>query len=457
MIAAATAVRIAALTDGLFRLVLRSRSRLTRFSWLLRLPRLLRLLRLTLLLGPVGILLLRAILCRTRLLRSLGSALCLCLCGRLAVSAAAASAAAPVILRCGLFLVGDGGRIGGLGLRGRNGIGKRHVVGVNDLRQRLKFLDRLDSGPGPGRDRRKILRDGRIVFPRLAAAQDADIAVFVGADGLRMILHAHLDALPQEIDIRDGAAPVGRIDKGLILRRGAQKIFIGVLLVLEAAHQPPADAGNFGRIQAEILRLGHLDRDRLEIVEEFAAAEGPSADAESADHLRLVAHADLAQLNARAEYGGEVLDQLPEVHTPVGGEEEEQLAAVEGALRRDQLHFELVFRDLLQADVKGALLLFEIRSVDMLVLRRRKAEDLPQRRNDLRGGHLVISGGADAVFHAARGVHNDVVARGDGQLARIKEIVFCVVAETDVHDRDLFCGLRCVAIRCRLRSSLRGI
>ena len=116
-----------------------------------------------------------------------------------------------------------------------------------------------------------------------------------------------------------------------------------------------------------------------------------------------------------------------------------------------------MLRDLLQADVKGALLLFEIRSVDMLVLRRRKAEDLPQRRNDLRGGHLVISGGADAVFHAARGVHNDVVARGDGQLARIEEIVFCVVAEADVHDRDLFRGLRRVVIRRRLRSILRGI
>ena len=39
-------------------------------------------------------------------------------------------------------------------------------------------------------------------------------------------------------------------------------VLIGVLLVLQAAHQPPAGAGDLGGVQAQVLGLGHLDGHR---------------------------------------------------------------------------------------------------------------------------------------------------------------------------------------------------
>ena len=50
--------------------------------------------------------------------------------------------------------------------------------------------------------------------------------------------------------------------------------------------------------------------------------------AQAAQHLAFIAHTDLAQLNAGVELPGQVLDQLAEVHTVVGGKIEHQLADV---------------------------------------------------------------------------------------------------------------------------------
>ena len=45
--------------------------------------------------------------------------------------------------------------------------------------------------------------------------------------------------------------------------------------------------------------LGHLDGDGLELIQKLRAAKGLSADTQAAQHLRLVPHADLPQLDAR--------------------------------------------------------------------------------------------------------------------------------------------------------------
>src|SRR5512135_1212360 len=81
-------------------------------------------------------------------------------------------------------------------------------------------------------------------------------------------------------------------------------------LVSEAAFQAPAEAGQLGRVEAEILLLRHLDRHGLERREERRAAERPPARAVAAEHLGLVADADLAKLDARAEFGGEIADEI---------------------------------------------------------------------------------------------------------------------------------------------------
>jgi hypothetical protein len=51
----------------------------------------------------------------------------------------------------------------------------------------------------------------------------------------------------------------------------------------------------------------------MEIVQKRGAAQGPSADAQTAVHFHLVAHADLSQLYAHAENRRQILDKLPKI------------------------------------------------------------------------------------------------------------------------------------------------
>ena len=128
---------------------------------------------------------------------------------------------------------------------------------------------------------------------------------------------------------------------------------------------------------------------------------GRAAHAEAADHLRLVAHADLPQLDAGAQHGGEALDQLAEVDAAVSREEEQDLAAVKGIFRRDELHFQPEVGDLLLADVHGALFAAAVLGVDALVLLRGQPQDGAQRRSDLARVHHVVAADALAEFGPA--------------------------------------------------------
>ena len=69
----------------------------------------------------------------------------------------------------------------------------------------------------------------------------------------------------------------------------------------------------------------------------------------------------------------------------------------------------------------------------------------------------MISCGADAVLDAARGVHDDVVARLQCQLAGVKEIGFCVVAEAHVHDRGRLHRVLRRGVRRKLDRLLRDV
>ena len=88
--------------------------------------------------------------------------------------------------------------------------------------------------------------------------------------------------------------------------------------------------------------------------------KGLAADAKAADHLALVAHADLAQLDAGVEDAGQILDQLAEVHAAVGGEVEHDLGAVEGILGLHQLHFQAVAGNALLTGAVGALFVLTV-------------------------------------------------------------------------------------------------
>src|SRR5262245_7004693 len=73
-------------------------------------------------------------------------------------------------------------------------------------------------------------------------------------------------------------------------------------LVPQAALQAAAQPRQLRRVETEVLLLRHLDRDWLEGLQEGRAAQRPAAGAVAADHLGFVADADLAHLDARAEF-----------------------------------------------------------------------------------------------------------------------------------------------------------
>src|SRR5581483_10524314 len=147
-------------------------------------------------------------------------------------------------------------------------------------------------------------------------------------------------------------------------------------LVAQAALEPSAQTRQLRRVQAQVLLLRHLDRHRLERVQEGRAAQRAAAGAVPADHLRFVADADLAHLDARAEFARELAHQLAEVDARVGGEVEDQLRAVEGVLDARQLHREAALADLHVRDPKRLAFAPLVPLARDDVLARREAHDL---------------------------------------------------------------------------------
>src|SRR5712691_12061358 len=127
-------------------------------------------------------------------------------------------------------------------------------------------------------------------------------------------------------------------------------------LVTETALEPAAQAGELRWIQAQVLLLGHLDRDGLERLQERRAAERTAAGTVPAVHLGLVANTDLPHLDPRPELRRELAHELAEVDPAVGGEIEEQLRSVERLLDACQLHPQSALADLQERDAKRLLL-----------------------------------------------------------------------------------------------------
>ena len=182
----------------------------------------------------------------------------------------------------------------------------------------------------------------------------------IAAGIFRLVVQADFHGLPQEVDLGYRPHAVGGLHKGFVLGHALDGVLIGVLLVLQTAHETPAGARDLGGVEGEALGLGHLDGDGLKVVQEAAAAEGPPADPQSAQHLGLVPHTDLAQLDAGVEHAGQILHQGPEIHPALAGKEKEDLIAVKVVLHIHQLHVKPVVGDLLLADAEGPLLLFMV-------------------------------------------------------------------------------------------------
>ena len=184
--------------------------------------------------------------------------------------------------------------------------------------------------------------------------------------------------------------------------------------------------------------LRHFDGDRLKAAEERAAAERSAADAEAADHLRFVAHADLTQLNARAEHARKVFYQLAEVHAAVRREVKEDFTVVKRVLHVDKLHFESALRNFLFA-LRERIFCFQFifRHAAQVVFCRLANYFFERLHNGIIR-NIAVGHRHFAALYAARRFYNDVVVGGELLAVRVKVIHLAHVLKTNT---DYFCHI----------------
>ena len=307
-----------------------------------------------------------------------------------------------------------------------------HVEGSGEdggLKALLCPLFHIAGGP---------LRDLDALPAALAVAQHLDLTAAVGLQGLVGAggVQGDLHGLPQQVHALHVAGAVRGLNKALRLGHPLGGVLVGVLLIFQAAHQPPAGAGDLGGIQAEVLGLRHLDGNGQKPVQKLGTAEGPPADAKSPDHLGLVPHADLPELDAGPEHGGQVPHQLPEVYPAVGGEVEYDLVSVKAGGDVHQLHLQAVGGDLPLADVKGLPLFFLVVLHGAAVALRGHAQHGAQGADN--GGivHLVVALRAGGKLRALGGLHDHLVPHLHRGPLGVEIIILAAAPKADA---DHFC------------------
>ena len=108
---------------------------------------------------------------------------------------------------------------------------------------------------------------------------------------------------------------------------------------------------------------------------QVAQQRGPAAGGDAPEHLGLVAHADLAELDAGLEDRGEILHELAEVHLARRLEVEDDPAVIEEVVDLDQAHGQTEAIDLLHRDLEGADLTPPVGRVALEVAVRGLADD----------------------------------------------------------------------------------
>ena len=105
------------------------------------------------------------------------------------------------------------------------------------------------------------------------------------------------------------------------------------------------------------------------------AAKRSSADADSAEDLRLIADTDLAKLDSRLKDCRQILYQLAEINSSVGGKVKQHFVIVKRILCIDQLHLQVMCPDLLLADFKRFFFFLAVVLLPRIILRRCDADD----------------------------------------------------------------------------------
>src|SRR2546430_4158215 len=152
--------------------------------------------------------------------------------------------------------------------------------------------------------------DVRATFPGQGLERHFGLGAVLETHHHGLLEHAEGAHLARHAPLPAAVGLAGRADLGQVL---AQLVVRGKL-VEQAALEPAAVAEEPAVRERHVLRLGHLHRDGVELLEIRRAAELAPAGADPIQELGRVGRADLAHRDARVELVGEVAHEVPEVY-----------------------------------------------------------------------------------------------------------------------------------------------
>src|SRR6266536_1677434 len=133
----------------------------------------------------------------------------------------------------------------------------------------------------------------------------------------RLLEHAQRAYLARHAALRAAVGLAGRADLGQVLAQ----LVVGGEFVEQTALEPTAVAEEPAVRERHVLGLGHLDGDRVEVLEIGRAAELAAARADAVHELGGIAGADLPHLDAGVELVREVPHEVAKVHALLRAEE----------------------------------------------------------------------------------------------------------------------------------------
>src|SRR5882762_1164752 len=185
---------------------------------------------------------------------------------------------------------------------------------------------------------------------------------------------AKRDTLAEDVHGDHPLASLGRLDRLSFFRKAFALLDVEVMLVVQATQQAAAGTGDLHGVERQALRLREGQADRLPFRQPARDAELAAAAPDAVEALRLVARADLPQLDARPKQTREVAHQRPEVHPLLGGEVNRELALVPLPFGVGDLHREIVLPHtvpysathlfFVESQVRGRLPIFGRRQAD---------------------------------------------------------------------------------------------
>ncbi len=156
----------------------------------------------------------------------------------------------------------------------------------------------------------------------------------------RAFLIREIHSLAENVCFHQISLAVSEFQRLSDTRNPRLRVYVAGHFIIEAAFELAALPRQFLRIERQILCPRRIGRDGLERRNIIGAAKLAPADSEASDQPRLLARTDLLHLNPDAEFLRKDLDQLTEIHTPVGDIIENRLGTVALELHIPDLHLE---------------------------------------------------------------------------------------------------------------------